>query len=379
VARPHIEPYVELDTAYKKFDIAGFSGSEYKVLSLDVDCGACTLKVKFKNGYKRKPGLSYSDMEIFVLEGRIKVGDQVWTRGHYAFIPAGMHIGAISAPQGAEALVMYNDSEPSFEESDQNHQLALTDAYMDLNTYADAPWAPGNIVHPSVASGCLIKPLHYDPLTEAISFLYCMTPQFRQDNISYHDSAEESYHIWGESWMMQFGYLPTGGYFWRPEYINHGAFRCELGTIAFGRTDSKLHNYFHYDPWSTTAENKLRAAAHLYRQRPKLYQWVTAEGHNHPHGPADFEHKHYHDDAQVRHIHGHEPMPIEDHAVVAAKKQTKKTATKKTTVKKKIAKKASKKKVAKKKVAKKTAKKKVTKKKVTRKTAKKKAKKKARR
>jgi len=355
VARPHIEPYVELDTAYKKFDIAGFKGSEYKVLSLDVDNGACTLKVKFNGGYKRKPGLSYSDMEIFVLEGRIKVGKETWTRGQYAMIPAGMHIGAISAPQGAEAIVMFNDSEPSFEESDRNHQYAMTDKAVSMNSYLDAPWAPGNIVHPSVASGCMIKPLFYDPLTEAISFLYCMTPQFRQTNISYHDAAEESYHIWGESWMMQFGYLPTGGYFWRPEYINHGAFRCELGTIAFGRTDSKLHNYFHFNPWSTVDENKHRAAAHLYRQRPKLYQWVASDGHNHPHGPSDFEHAHYHDDAQVRHIHGHPPMGLDDHAASAVKKQPKKKA-------------AAKKKVAKKKVAKKKAtKKKATKKKARRK------------
>jgi hypothetical protein len=370
VARPHIEPYVELDTPYKKFDISGFKGSEYKVLSMDVDNGACTLKVRFNGGYKRKPGLSYSDSEIFVLEGRIKVGDEVWTRGHYAFIPAGMHVGAISIPQGAEALVMYNDCEPSFEESDQNHQFALTAAYMSLNTYSDAPWAPGNIVNPSVASGCLIKPLHYDPLTEAISFLYCMTPRFRQDNISYHDSAEESYHIWGESWMMQFGYLPTGGYFWRPEYINHGAFRCELGTIAFGRTDSKLHNYFHFNPWSNVDENKLRAAAHLYRQRPQLYQWAASEGHNHPHGPQDFEHSHYHDDPQVRHIHGDEPIPLEEQAVAVAKKQTKKKSKKKTASKKKITrKKVTKKKVVKKKVIKKQAKKK-TKKKVKKKTRK---------
>ncbi len=372
MARPHIEPYVELDTSYKKFNIAGFKGSEYKILSLDTDIGACTLKVQFNGGYKRKPGLSYSDMEIFVLEGRLKVGDQVWSRGHYAFIPAGMHIGAISSSQGAEALVMFNDSEPSFEESDQDHQLALTAAYMDLNTYSDAPWAPGNIVSPSVASGCLIKPLHYDPLTEAISFLYCMTPQFRQDNISYHDAAEESYHIWGESWMMQFGYLPTGGYFWRPEYINHGAFRCELGTIAFGRTDSKLHNYFHYNPWSNVDENKLRAAAHLYRQRPKLYEWVASEGHNHPHGPGDFEHPHYHDDAQVRHLHGHPPMPLEEQAVAVAKKQTKKTSAKKA-----AGKPAAKKKSAAKKSAKKSAKKKVARKPAAKKKSKKKTRKKA--
>lgn len=376
MARPHIEPYVELDTAYKKFDISGFRGSEYKVLSLDVDNGACTLKVKFNGGYKRKPGLSYSDVEIFVLEGRIKVGDQVWTRGHYAFIPAGMHIGAISIPQGAEVILMYNDSVPSFEESDRNHPLALTEASVSLNTYTDAPWGPGNIVTPSVASGCLIKPLHYDPLTEAITFLYCMTPQFRQDNISYHDSAEESYHIWGTSWMMQFGLLPTGGYFWRPEYINHGAFRSELGIIAFGRTDSKLHNYFHYNPWSTVEENTLRAAAQLYRGRPRLYAWAASEGHNHPHGPQDFEHPHYHDNAQVRHLHGEPPIAIEEQAVAVAKQQAKKPAAKK-----KAGKKAAKKKAAsKQKVGReKPSKKRVGKKKVARKKTKKKSRAKARR
>lgn len=304
MARPHIEPYVELDSAYKKFGIAGFQGSDYKVLSLDPDTGACTLKVKFNNGYKRKPGMSYSDMEIFVLNGAMKVGDQRCLEGHYMFIPAGQAIGAISVPSGCEALVMFNDGEPSYEESDRNHQLALTEAHMSLNTYIDAPWGPGNIVQPSVASGCMIKPLHYDPLTEAITFLYCMTPQFRQNNISYHDCGEESYHIWGTSWMLQFGELPTGGYFWRPPYINHGAFRCELGTIAFGRTDSKLHNYFHFNPWTNPDDNKRRAAAQVYRQRPQLYDWFVADGHNHPHGPVDFEHSHYKDDAQVKYLHG---------------------------------------------------------------------------
>ena len=40
MARPHIEPYVELDHPYKKFDLAGFKGSHYHVLSLDLDPGA---------------------------------------------------------------------------------------------------------------------------------------------------------------------------------------------------------------------------------------------------------------------------------------------------------------------------------------------------
>jgi hypothetical protein len=243
-------------------------------------------------------------MEIFVLKGQIKVGNQVWVDGHYAYIPAGMSVVAIETRQGAEALVMFNDSEPSYAESDKHHPLALVEGFSSVNSYEDRPWGPGNLVSPSVATGCLIKVLHYDPLTEALSFLYCMTPEFAQDNISYHDSAEESYHIWGTSWMMQFGELPTGGYFWRPPYINHGSFRCKLGTIAFGRTDSVLFNYFHYNPWTNPDENKLRAAAALYRKRPLLYNWAASDGHNHPHGPPDFQYPAYQDDVQVRLLHG---------------------------------------------------------------------------
>lgn len=307
MARPHIEPYVELDSPFKKFDLSGFKGSHYKVLSMDPDTGACTLKVRFDGGFKRKPGLSYSDLEIFVLNGTIKVGRETWGEGHYSFIPAGMSMDAVTVPKGAEALLMFNDAEPNFVESDRNHQLALTAAHKSFNSYVDAPWAPGNLVTPSVASGCLIKVLHYDVQTEAISFLYMMSPEFMQNNISYHDCAEESYHIWGTSWMLQFGQLPTGGYFWRPPYISHGSFRSKLGCIAFGRTDSKLHNYFHFNPWSNPDENLHRAAAFTYRQRPQLYDWIASDGHNHPHGPPDFEHQHYHDDAQVRLLHGHGP------------------------------------------------------------------------
>lgn len=303
MARPHIEPYVELDQPYKKFGVSGFKGSQYKVLSLDTDTGACTLKVRFDSGFKRKPGLSYSDMEMFVLNGSIRVGKEVWTEGHFAFIPAGMAVGAISVPQGAEVLLMFNDSEPTFIESDKNHRLALVEAMTSMNSYEDRPWAGGSIVSPSVATGCMIKLLRFDPLSEAFSFLYCMTPQYMQDNISYHDCAEESYHIWGTSWMMQFGELPTGGYFWRPPYINHGSFRCKYGTIAFGRTDSQLFNYFHFNPWTNPDENKLRAAANWYRKKPQLYQWSLSDGHNHPHGPPDFEHENYSNEPHIRLIH----------------------------------------------------------------------------
>lgn len=288
MARPHIEPFVDRDVDFKKMTLPGFpKGMKYKMLSLDTDTGACSMTVRFESGYRQPPGMSYSEMELFILSGSVQYGDKVYGKGNYFFVPAGVSMPAMSSPRGAEGLLFYNYGEPSFLESDVDHPRALRDQLIMVDAYEGLQWKVANFVNPSVAPGCMVKMLRSDPLTHAHSLLYCMTPNYWQDNISYHDCAEESYHIWGTSSMMQFGNLPTGGYFWRPAWINHGAFASELGVLGFGRTDSILHNYFHFNPWSTPEENRSRSAAQLRRNKPNLYKWIRSpDGHNHPH---DFE------------------------------------------------------------------------------------------
>jgi hypothetical protein len=255
------------------------------------------MTVKFDAGYRMPPGMSYTEYEMQILTGSVKYGDKVCTAGYYLRVPAGVHMEEMSVPRGATALLCYNFAEPSFVESDEDHPLAFRDQLTIVDSYEDIQWMPtSGAIYPAVAPGCLLKILKYDPLTEALTFLYCMTPHFWQDNISYHDCAEEAYHIWGTSFMMQFGDLPTGGYFWRPPWINHGAFSSDLGILGWGRTDSKLHNYFHFNPWTTPEENRDRAAAKLARTRPDLFKWAISEdGHNHPH---DFEHPNWKEDSE---------------------------------------------------------------------------------
>ncbi|MCP4000162.1 MAG: DUF4437 domain-containing protein [Gammaproteobacteria bacterium] len=289
MARKHIEPFVDREVPFKKMTLPGFKkGMHYKMLSIDEDTGACTMTVKYDAGYKLPPGMSYTEYELIILSGTIKYGDDICTAGYYVRVPAGVHMPAMHVPRGAMVMLMYNFAEPSFVESDEDHELAMRSQLTLVDSYEGMQWMPSSgAIYPAVAPGCLLKILKYDPLTEALSFLYCMTPKFWQDNISYHDCAEEAYHIWGTSWMMQFGDLPTGGYFWRPPWINHGAFRSDYGILAFGRTDSKLHNYFHWNPWTSPLENRDRAAAQLARTKPDLFNWaISKDGHNHPH---DFE------------------------------------------------------------------------------------------
>lgn len=286
MARPHIEPFVDREVPFKKMTLPDFpNGMQYKVLSLDEQSGACTLTVQYDAGYAQPSSVSYSDIEIFVLEGSLKYGDQTIDDGHYLFIPRGVLMPEIQTEKGATVLLMYNDSEPHLVKADKDLDGAMREKMVSLNSYRDMPWEVPTLF-PRTASGCLIKILYFDQATWAMSFIYIMSPQFHQENISYHDCAEEGYHIFGLSWMMQFGDFPTGGYFYRPAYINHGSFKTQDGVLGFARTDGELHNHFHFNPYSTPEENADRSAAKLIRHKPELNKWLFVRDHNH----VDFEH-----------------------------------------------------------------------------------------
>ncbi len=111
--RKHIEPFVDRDVSFKRLELKGIpSGYNYKMLSIDEDSGACTMSVQWDAGYKQPPSVSYSDLEIFIMDGAMRIGDKVCAKGEYFFVPRGVSLPAFSTDTGCFALVMYNDSEP---------------------------------------------------------------------------------------------------------------------------------------------------------------------------------------------------------------------------------------------------------------------------
>jgi len=64
--------------------LPGFtSGMRYKMLSLDVDSGGCSMTVQLDGGYQRPAGFSWSEMEMIVIGGELQVGDGICCEGHY--------------------------------------------------------------------------------------------------------------------------------------------------------------------------------------------------------------------------------------------------------------------------------------------------------
>ena len=175
MGRPHIGPFCDRDVGFKNMTLPGLGlGYRYKTLSLDNETGACSMTVQLDGGYKRKPGFSWSEYELMVTEGEIKFGNKTYRRGHYFYVPAGYAMPKMSSEQGALLLVMYNTGEPSHVESKEHHHLCNPDMYHDVSSFDDIPWQGGGVTSPTVASGCMVKLLNYNPNSMALTFLYCI-------------------------------------------------------------------------------------------------------------------------------------------------------------------------------------------------------------
>lgn len=275
MGRPHMEPLVDRDVTPRALRLPGWaSGITYRTLSIDPVNGSCTQVVEMVGGFRQEAGFSRSEWELFILDGSLTIDGTAYTKGQYFFIPAGYRIGNIEAPLGCRAIWFFNDHYPDWvTATDHRDDDVATDQFVSVQAEDNVRWQVPTFF-PQTEPGVFIKMLRLDEETGAFTGLYNMCAGFWQDNVSYHDCMEESYHIWGESWMMQFGYLPTGGYFYRPPYIGHGPFQCEYGTYAIFRTDSWLVNHFNWNPYMNVDENRQRVVDIVQKRQPLLTDWT---------------------------------------------------------------------------------------------------------
>jgi hypothetical protein len=275
MGRPHIEPLVDTDVPRRPFSMPGWKrGVEVRTLSIDPVNGACTQIAEIGGGFRQPGGYANSEWELYVLEGTLRVGSETLRPHHYLFVPAGHRVGPITTRQGCRVMWFFNDHYPDWVAADGHRDRQVdTRRFVSVNALDDVRWTTPSF-YPATEPGALVKILRLDDASGAFTGLYMLCPGFWQDNVSFHDCMEEMYHIWGESWMMQFGYLPTGGYVYRPPYINHGPFQCEYGTLGLFRTDSWLVNHFNWNPFRTPDECRLAVVEQMRRRQPDLMKWV---------------------------------------------------------------------------------------------------------
>lgn len=218
---------------------AGLPPVEFKQLSFDEKTGARTLLVTLPAGWKQPSGYHGADLEMFVVEGGISIGDKPMGRYAYAYYPAGT-AHSFGTKEGATVLFFWNGA-PDYTASATSRPGAKPGA-IDGLAFHDVPTATPNVLpkfrdEPIMKNSPVhVKLLRSDPATGEVTWIATspggypvMSGEGDLPLWATSKSWEEGYMLAGDMTIAEC--LPEGqvagtyapnGYFFRPAGIAHG-------------------------------------------------------------------------------------------------------------------------------------------------------------
>ncbi|NEP59525.1 MAG: DUF4437 domain-containing protein [Symploca sp. SIO2G7] len=232
MAREHIEFIQSADVEQKSWAVAGLWEEHLtRILSYDTETGGSTELVEWRHNEERDCGYFNCNVEIFVLNGELRIGK--FRLGHYTygFIPEGVCLEPWTVQEKTTALWM-SDSRPSFVNSQEDAPGAKRQAYIPCMSSESIPWS--STITPGFPTGAMRKNLRQGlPEGSSVWLLGCL-PQFATNFVEYHPLYEEHFVLQG-SITTDAGKLTPGCYFWRPGLNPHGPTYTETGYFAFVR------------------------------------------------------------------------------------------------------------------------------------------------
>jgi len=230
MARPWIE-FVQSQYLPWQVDYLGDirPGVETKVLSVDEDNGAASLLLRYPPGWRmQRAGSLSADEELFVLEGVLSIGSQIYREMSYAHLPAGYARGPMISEAGAVVLTFFSVC-PTWQEPGAFDPARLVQILHAFSVPYTARF------HPEFPPGAGRKTLYEDPITHDQSWLLGTMPIRWGERAEVHPVVEEMYLLSGESHGNR-GVMRPGAYFWRPPEIPHGPYGTLTGNLYFFRT-----------------------------------------------------------------------------------------------------------------------------------------------
>lgn len=243
--------FVQPDHLYwRPLALAGVPAAEFKQLSFDDKTGARTLLVKLPPGWKQAPGYHSADLEMFVVEGGISIGDKPTGRYSYAYYPAG-YAHSFSTEKGATVLEFWSGA-PDYVRSATSKAGTKTSSAIDGLLYSDVPTkGPDSLPkfrdEPVMKNSPVhVKLLRRDASTGQQTWIATIpggTRAMRGDGDlplwASSASWKEGFLIAGDMTMAEC--LPQGqaagtyapnGYFFRPAGVLHGGLSLYSDTFA---------------------------------------------------------------------------------------------------------------------------------------------------
>jgi hypothetical protein len=263
--RPHVELIQESDLVWHEAELprGQGKGAKQKNLSYDEEDGSASMRVVFDKAWNRPGGYHHADMEWYVVQGRMRIGDRYLVKGGYIRAPAGLAIPKIEVAAGSEILMFGEYGDWGFSVSRKNRakfvsrggntasraqgELTIVDSHR-------MEWMP-NAYEGDTQRFLKLKLLYHDPSsptdnnTGFVTMLAWAPPGWSDNRLVHHPVFEEAYSLDGHL-VYNFGTLDVGTYFFRPAMVKHGHFVAgeERGWAGFFRLDGSLVN------WITTQE-----------------------------------------------------------------------------------------------------------------------------
>lgn len=212
---------------------------EVKVLSEDGESGACSILIRYPEGWSLDGARHTTvDEEFMVLDGALEINGRTYDLDCYADLPAGFEWASASAPGGAVVLAFF-DARPntgSGAAPEGTYDAPGGTVFADTH---DMPWHCEGMDPAYGEIGLRWKILRHDEAAKDATFLVMTPPQFHPEAWKgpqeTHDCVEEMYLIGGD-FLSNVGVMRGGAYFWRPPGILHGPYGSRAGNLTLIRT-----------------------------------------------------------------------------------------------------------------------------------------------
>jgi hypothetical protein len=234
--RPHVELILESDYIWHTTYATWFRGSaRHKVLSADEEDGAATFLVEFENDGVAAAGTHGSRLELFVLEGRLAVGEDILSRDGYLRVHPGKWRPEVQISAGTRILLFLSGPSERFEPGGGRPDgLVLVDAG-ELNWEQSA----------EQVAGLLSRILFVDPTNGASTSLVMAPPGWLDPKMAHHLDVSEEEFVLDGTMSYNYGKLVPGAYFFRPPRILHGQLEAgPTGCRWLIRTSGKVERLY---------------------------------------------------------------------------------------------------------------------------------------
>ena len=173
--RAHVELIQEGDLCWHDAELPRGEGKvKQRNLSYDEEDGSASMRVLFDSAWHRPAGYHHADVEWYVVNGAMKIGDRLMGKGAYFRAPAGLWVPEVSVAEGSELLIFreYGDWGFSLSKKDRSDFVArggntASDEQGEL-TLVDSSrmeWMP-NVYEGDTQRFLKLKLLYHDPSPE---------------------------------------------------------------------------------------------------------------------------------------------------------------------------------------------------------------------